>query len=187
MFNIDIKEFLKPEISKFIVPIILLLAFTFFVYSFDNILKKIETLPCESLTLMKELDAARKNNDTEKITEVGQKETKLMEKYNLENFKLPFSQGNIFYKLITKIDLMFPLPCEILPEKNCKNYNNKESFECTIESRKYNPFSEIDIIEVQNNYNPLTIFDIIINIFVLFFEGYLLSCLIIWFYRKVKK
>jgi len=188
-------EFLKPDWGKFIIPLIFIIIFSTFVSWFFAVTKIIDKYGCEMTSLYGELKTNReqffKTNDSFALNETIDKIKYLQNQMNEEIDSSVFlfkdmDDVKTIYDFIVKIDPLFPVSCEFSGEKNCRHYTSEETFQCFNKLQETERGIISDLITFQS-YKKLSIFDVLINILILFFEGYFLSCFIIWVYDKVKK
>lgn len=198
----NLKEFLKPEKRKFILPTILIIMFFIAVYFFYYASSFMEAtiFNCENLALIQEYNTAIEKNDTvsanltfEKIkTRTEMLAPKVNETLKIQQYAEFFVPAFLF---IGKIDLLFPWSCEFFSYQYgniCRFYISEENFNCftnfltnqqnLTQGLVFFTFGEPKI----PSYVPLSALDIFLNVFILFVDGYLISCLIVFGYDKFR-
>ena len=182
MNKTTIKDFLKPEWKKFIIPAVLIGLF-FYLLSFFYYWGSIEDgLICELLPVALKNYEAGKINDTKALEETQKRIEALFEEkvWSKQWPDYYYSTGLPLTYLMVKINPFTPLPCS-LQEHNtivlqCVSYSNSETRDCmnTWIDRIYD---KEDIDKEYRELNPPSIIQLLANILYLFSLGYLLSCL----------
>jgi len=169
------KEFFRPTWIKIVLPCIFLILFFYSIFLFHSIYngKKI----CEGF------DKSNSSEELFKFLEV---------QVNLHRINKAFSIGHIF--LLT--DPFYPIPCEEHRIKEeflnffpCTDYYGGDKFlECVRKyTKKFEPYDEMIGFHIPYNNFSFSIPLILINTIFIFSEWYLLSCLIVWIFNKVRK
>jgi hypothetical protein len=193
----ELKEFFKPTWKKFILPIILIVLFFSVMSIFYSLGSLTNKLSCPNINLAIEFAIASQKNDTAAMNAIFRK----MENFRVEH-EDEFKQAESFLQLGSKmsfikiIDPIFPGDCRFTEQEFnvCRDYINRETYECITNYTKtileLEPLEGIGAPLIAGwpliPYNPLSILDILLNVLFLFFEGYILSCLIISAYNKIK-
>ncbi len=194
----NLKEFLKFEWKKLIIPFILIGIFTIFIIWFISVSKPAEKYPCEMRELWVDAWYYQHRNDTLNYEKTARKLEDMKIKMDEEMDSSAFLFGIDDFGIqtsIRKIDPIFPLPCSFLENKmgrpyyGCRYYMSEQSVMCM-----YNISGQVHKIEdlaklpsEPPKYRKLSFFNISLNVLILFIEGYLFSCLIIWTCNKMMR
>ncbi len=190
----SLKEFLKPEWKKIILPVIFISIFIILIkFSYDTA-SLFDKYMCEMLSVAKQRQVYIEQNNTEALEEIEIQSENLSNNFRSEvekNRLLKLADEEFFFHTfmsMKKINPLLPFPCEHnimdLRYKHCRFYINEEAYNCFI---NFTSFENIifgfnkEMIE----YKKVSFFDISSNILILFIEGYLVSCLILFCYRKI--
>jgi len=189
------KEFLKPEWKKIILPSILILIFIILIkFSYDTA-SLFDKYLCEIFSVAKQKQVYIEQNNTKALEDIEIRLENLSNNFRIEvekNRLLKLADEEFFFHAfmnMKKINPLLPFPCEHnivdLRYKHCRFYINEETYDCLA-----NFTSPKNIIfgfykKEMREYKKVSFFDISLNILILFIEGYLISCLILFCYRKI--
>ena len=177
-----IKDFFKPEWKKFILPIIIIILFLVTIKSFYSIGDVMDKYICKMLYLSQEKqDYLRRDNILAANQTYNQKLLPLYKNLTDDLDKIRDKEPliNFFYT----INPVIPMPCRAyLPEKSCKFYINEETYRCRTAAGSYKGTGESPM-----PYRKPTLFNFGLNILLLFFEGYIISSIILGIFRKLPK
>jgi len=193
-------DLLKPDWKKFIIPLILFFTFLMLVKSFFDVASVIDKNACKILSLLQEANSKIEENDIKTINKTYYNLVAISKNITRETKKL--ESFTIFLEIFKKIDPLFPFPCEFVIFSDCRFYINENTYKCLtkdLETEELQPKNYVvvdnDIInfflilsEIENKeYKKASADIILINILLLFLEGYLISIFIILIYRKIRK
>jgi len=183
MMNKKSIGFLKFEWKKIILPIILIILFSYEVYVFYSIGNVMNEYSCDIADYINDAVKYREQNNTEMLKKIFLESRSLAEKLQRDIIKASGSETVLH--IVMKINPFFPVACEIFSQNYCKNYISKKSFYCAnLQSRSvsapmlFNP-------KIQK-YNPISIWLITLHFILLFVIGYLVSAVILWIFRNIK-
>ena len=176
--------FLDFEWKKIILPIIILILFIYQVYIFYSIGNVFNRDICNLTNYAKDAIKYRQQNNTEMLKKIFLEYKPLEDKFKIDIEKIAWSE-TVFYT-ITKIDHFFPVPCEIPSQNYCKNYINKESFDCLDNLKSNSELTSSMFNYQESKYNPISIWLLILHFILLFVIMYLISAIILWIFRNVK-
>jgi hypothetical protein len=137
---------------------------------------------CQVVTLIqKNIDNAQKN-DTAAVNQVDSEMKLLAQNKQKEVKHLQYSESiSAFVKIINPI---VPFPCENLGKSNvCQFYINKETYDCL---KKLDINGDIFSQPKMSVYKPVSLWIILLNVLLLFIEGYFVSSIIMFFYGKIR-
>jgi len=195
-------EFFRFEKKKLILPIILvalLILFSASAYSaFDTVTK----LFCQILDYQARWNEALKKNDTELIEMTKIEIERQMKEINPERYPSIITYS-MFLPLehLSYIDPFFPVSCFEVPSGLfCQDFLRPEFYECAREYEKSAENAEsfsndltLDfIINIKRENSIITApfsffyWVLVLNILIMFVIGYILSCVLISAYRKIK-
>jgi hypothetical protein len=187
------KEFLKPRWEKFILPILFIIIFLFVINFFFSFGSTLDKYTCQIISLAKDLQTLGEKNQTLAFNNTLNEFMSLFQ--NMQNDMNQTEQEHIepLFNFIKVIDPVIPVPCEGMsdytcqyyPCHTCQYYISKETYNCIINIMNGN-FSWIGQSTI-TEYKKVSFITIGLNALVLFAEGYLLSCLIVFGYSKFKK
>jgi len=175
-------DFLKLDWKKFILPIILIIIFLVVINALRASGSIEDKYDCQVVTLIQKNVANINSNDTVAISQVNS-EMKLLSQDKQKEIK-PLQYSNSISAFVKIIDPIIPLPCEELGKSNiCKFYINKDTYDC-IKNIDFsgNVFSQPKM----SVYKPLSLWIVILNVLILFIEGYFVSSIIFFFYWRRK-
>lgn len=183
----NIKEFLKPEWKKFILPIVFILLFlvvvNFFYYS---IVPTFYEYHCKIAYLDKKMELATEQNDTLAIKQLLEDMLYLQE----DTFRSMREPASVFYfcsALFIGAINPISMPCEMIydyvPADFCEFYMREDTYNCL----KTLNVTTIPKTISDRVYKKASITQFVLNVLILFVEGYLISSVILFFYRRVKR
>lgn len=198
-----IKEFLKFEKKKLILPVILILPFFVLVNSFYTLSSVQDEYLCESTYLNEELIIYYNQNNTLAYNQTVEKLDNIRENMaEFEKSNIYLRDKKIIERLffpMNKINPLFPVPCEwgispVYGRQTCVYYLNEKSYNCLKEflsflNQNEDPYTSTytSILSTSlPDYKQISAFILTLNILVLFVEGYLISCLILFIHRTIK-
>jgi ABC-type multidrug transport system fused ATPase/permease subunit len=203
-----IGKLLKPERKKFVLPAIFIIVFLFMAsapaYSWGPALDK---YACEYLSLWQEATTNAEKNDTYALNKTLEKMSALSGNWQKENEKqgltmtLPLQYFSAAF--LKTINPVTPVPCEYsaggsmiynpsMANDFCVFYISRDSYDCTEGLRKLlspvkipvNITGQTEQTERKEEYRQASAVTLGANILILFAEGYLLSSVILFIYRK---
>ena len=175
------KEFLRFEWKKTILPFILILLFFYALSVIYPVVKQMDDYVCEVISLNTEITKAISANDTLSAKVAAEKIKVLMEKNGVEK-RMDQIDKNEWLMNMLVYDPLFPLPCEFSSAKFCRYYVSKETYDC---------FSNIEMPENSlfalrmTEYVSFSVWDVLINTLFLFTAGYLISSSALSGYRFI--
>lgn len=190
----SVKEFLKPEWKKFILPIVLTIIFFFTTSVFYSLGSIMDKYGCEMVLLIEEQLTNMEKNDTLAFNQTAEKGRLLFQNMqtDTEQIQVHFESIEPVIHSISTIDPIFPVPCETISEIQgnvCEFYMSEETYNC-FESFvsedsgvMMDIFGETEKIE----YKKASAITLGLNVLLLFVEGYLISSAILFIYRKIRK
>ncbi len=180
-----IKEFLKPEWKKFVLSIILIMSYLVLLSNFYSYGAAIDTFIQEQESFSQELKSAQEQNNTLLIEQLNKRGLELRKSINPAMLNL--EKIEFIYVFIEKIDPFLNVPCELVRKSSCEHYGNKKTYDSSVAlmsiTSDFNIFEKPDIIE----YRKASVFTALFNVVILFIEGYLLSSIILFIFRILKK
>lgn len=179
-------EFLKPDWKKFILPIVLIIIYFFLIGYFSRIGDVMDAYTCERISIREKIIDAVQNNES---AEAYMEESRIqMEKWRLASENLDVDNIIGLYNLMKFIDPFIPSPCEFTASNYCVHYSSQETFDCITNFVKVTdePSGLIAIPINIEEYRRGSFFTHIPNFLILIMEGYLISALVILFYKKIK-
>ncbi|MCD6226357.1 MAG: hypothetical protein J7J93_00990 [Candidatus Aenigmarchaeota archaeon] len=188
------EEFLRPEWKKIILPAIFILIFIILIKISYDAASLSDKYLCDIFSLVKQIHVCIEQNNTECFEESQIILENLSNNFmnDLERNRL-LKNEKIFFNVfmnMKKINPLLPFPCEHnMDVKYCRFYISKETYDC------YANFTIPENIifhiifgfykKEMREYKKVSFFDISLNTLILFIEGYLISCLILFCYRKI--
>ncbi len=207
-----IKEFLKPELKKIILPLALIFFFSIIISNFYHYGHVEDKYDCELISLgneyhllqdkrqenIKKNDTIAINQSTNDMKVTLQKLSNNLQKMSEEKYSLIINIKDIkpVVWLIKSLDPILPVSCSLTvddfcedptnschesimsPIDNCRHYYSKNTHDCL--------YSNADFVLFAEEYRKISINILILNIILLFIEGYLISSMVLFAYRKVK-
>lgn len=181
-----VKEFLKPEWKKFVLPVVFIVFFLIIVGSFYYIGSVLDKYGCQTASLITEASEYGSENElkfNQTFEELGLISQNMQT--DLEAVETLFPILNFF--LI--IDPIFPVPCTFMAgfmhvTGLCEYYISEETYNCfgTV-NPDFSSFFEGPKIK---EYQPASLTAFGLNILLLFVEGYLISAVVLFIYRKIR-
>jgi hypothetical protein len=181
----DEKKFFDFELKKFILPLILVVLFGILLVNFFDLGSNLDSYTCQVPALIKEFYANYHNNDSVAFNQ-SYAQIEIMGK-EFENDMNDFQKIIPLTSFFKAIDPFVPVPCEYSAQSNfCRFYVNQESYVCSKEGSSYLFPSVYSINESEvKQYNPISVWLILLNLIDLIVVGYLFSCIVIYGYREV--
>lgn len=186
----SIKEFIKPEWKKFILPIVFIIFFLILINTFYFWGSVVDKYGCELISLEEEYIINIKQNNTLTINQSINK---------IESLPSAYQIYPIFIFLQT-IDPIIPVPCGFFIRGNiiCEYYITEDTYSCiknkgleiekTLGSLGSLIFKlSFPMFNVTSEYKKASIITQTLNILLLFIEGYLISSVILFAYRRLRK
>ena len=185
----DWKFLLKPEWRKFVLPIIFVIMLLYVSFSSASIVTVFDKYTCEISDLSKQYIVADKQNNTEVKDSINQSSEGIRKKISEDVNKINALAVREFAFFLSTINPLTPLPCELTLSPLCTPYMNKKSYDCLADLANFTK-QNIENRTIAENikireYSEPTV-PIILNMGLIFLEGYLISCLIFNFKRKKK-
>jgi len=184
------KEIFKPTIGKLILPIVLCLLFLIMLISTYSLTNKVGSTACTaSRDYIVPLTRAQFTNNTAEVIRLSAEFEVFNRERRFQSGKEKFIEASaIFFSTIN------PFYNPLLDSNSKYTYLKKEHFNCVKES-----FEDLETITgesgatgyqalfYQNEYKPVPWIFHIFGFIVLFLEGYVLSILASFIYKKIKK
>lgn len=196
----DIREVLEPEWKKFILPLVLIILFSFVINTFYSISSITNKYGCEIVSLVQEQNDNIKQNNTLAFNETVKKSISLIQRMQNDADYLELNKNEkknkVFfepvYSFLNVIDPALPVPCELQNTRFCEYYVNKQTYDCTIRMIGQNETGGLNQAVIfekipMKDYTKSSIINLGSNVLLLFVEGYLVSSLILFAYRKIRK
>lgn len=181
-----IGSFLRPEWKKFILPIVFIILFIVMISSFYYTASVLDKYGCEVASLYERLDTYREQNDTSGITQTVDALESLSQNYK-NDMKITEGVGPVL-SIVLAIDPIVPVPCEFMVSgltlTPCQFYASEETYNCMKGSigGTISVFAEPEIKE----YKGVSVATLGLNVLLLFVEGYLISAVVLFIYRKIR-
>jgi hypothetical protein len=184
--------FLNPEWKKFILPVFLIILFGYQTHIYFSLGNFGDEAYCYSVQQVKLIEKYSEENNTGLLTETAN-ELQSQIFYLDRKYNLDASESGVFYisSSISKIYPFFPVSCEvpINPNKFCRYYFTRESYDCTLEM--YNITAGNIIFSVFDlnipEYKKVSNLVIILHFILIFIWGYLISAVILFAFRGIKR
>ena len=129
---------------------------------------------CELASLVNEKNTASEQNTTLSEQTLNRFD-EILNKIEQDNVY----KNYIIFNIISTIDPFIEYPCEFTATDSCRHYINKDTYKCL--------YSSSTGFLPEKDYRPVSITTSILNILLFFIEGYLISSVIIFLYRKIRK
>ena len=180
------RDFLKPEWKKFILPIILIILFFVVINAFYTSGSVMDKYGCEAVSLIQEQQANIKQNNTLAINQTVSRMRFLSQ--NIQNDMRQIQNIEPIFNFVKTIDPFIPVPCEAMQGNVCEFYINKDTYNCFInlKSEKTTGINILAEPEI-NEYRVVSLPYLGLNVLLVFIEGYLISLIILFVYQKIKK
>lgn len=178
-----VKEFFKPELKKFIIPLIFFVIFVLLLNTFYSFGKFTDEITCEMSQNVIKVEEYRRNNDTESL----QKMEAVFEGYNkntdFNSIRETIQISYPFIKFLSIMDPFLPVPCELIADKNCRYYSSRQSYDCLTRMQEETGLNSIISVE-SKQYTKISVLNIIINSIILIIVGYIISSIMLFTLRK---
>jgi len=194
-----LKEFLKPEWRKFVLPAIFIIFLVISLSSFYALDAIFDDFLCDQIEIAEEFRNYAEENEGQagslefnKTIEVFTERMKLNNEKPAERMKAIVGMNYILIPAwsIIAIDPFLPLPTylydapkriTIIPERVIHElYISRKTYDCV--KSLDGVFREMN----EHEYMQVSIFTLIFNFLFLFIEGYLLSAVVLFVYRKIR-
>ena len=188
----DIKEFLKPDWKKLILPFILIILYIYIVAFSSRVGQLMDTYMCDSFSLNRKITEAYQNNETDKIDQYKEEMNYLSGKMRTASENLDIDNIVVIYNFMKFINPVMPLPCELESTNFCAHYASKETYDCFVDFEDYLKGPSASVTAgllsptAMVEYRKSTFFTHVFSIIVLIIEGYLVSALVVFLYKKIK-
>lgn len=176
----SIEKFLKPEWKKLILPIAFIILLAVTIDSFYYLGSVTDKYGCNLVFLFEDYQNAFEENNS-----LVMNQTYTIMTYMFENMTSEINRiQNVMFisSFVMAIDPITPVPCEFISGNGCEFYTNEETYNCfknlTAEPG-FLPFNEA-------GYKKASLVTLGLNFLLLFIEGYLISSVILFAYRKMK-
>lgn len=190
-----INDFLKIEFKKFILPVFLIILFIYQTHVYFSIGNFGDETYCYMIEQRELMESYSQNNNYallgKAINETEIKINQLGEDFNVNVVEKPAFN---FISSISKIYPIFPVSCEIEvnPVKHCRYYFSKESYDCTLELYTIMSGGDSDLMKSMfksnfPDYKKISMLLILIHFILIFIWGYLLSAILLFAFRKIKR
>jgi len=178
-----VKEFFGVEWKKFILPVLLIILFVVVINSFYSLGSVMDKYGCEMVSLVREQITNVKQNNTFAINQTANKMKSLSE--NIQKDMKKFQNIEPVFNFLKMLDPIIPVPCEFMDGNFCRFYINESTYNCltSLKTNEGTGLTQPKIVE----YKRASIITFGLNGLLLFTEGYLISSLILFIYRKIIK
>ena len=178
----DMKQILRPEWKKFVLPVIFLIMFAYSLSSFFVVGTILDNHSPEIVLFLTNLvDETDEQNLT--IGEVVRRVHDFFDPISqeLEQFR---STAGITAALKT-INPLLPVPCELSDSPYCRYYMSKEFYDGLYETQ----VARVLLVTAlpPEKYTQPSAGDYILNIIILIIEGYIISAIVLGIYRHSKR
>lgn len=188
------KGFFEVEWKKFIFPILLIILFGYLVYVYFSIANITDKTSCYMVGQQSLMDKYY-NQNNEELLEKTIYETELTLSQINSKFDVEIVDGVPFQLIISpisKIYPFFPTSCEVEPNlnKQCRYYSSKESYDCMLEfiSSSVEDPQILSIFYVSiPEYKKVSTFMLILHFILIFIWGYLISAILLFLFRFLKR
>jgi hypothetical protein len=180
------KEFLRFEEDKLILPIILLVITGIVLLNSFQMGEVYDNSMCDFSKNVKTIMVSSQTGDLESYNRAILN----LKKFDPMNEQIQYLRSFEFlHKAVKDMNPLFPVSCEIsqynYPLYDCSYYMKKETYEC-IKQNQMNISYLSDYSIRDSIYREPEAYIILASGIILFLEGYLISCAIIYIYRKSK-
>ncbi|MEA3329986.1 MAG: hypothetical protein U9Q06_04555 [Nanoarchaeota archaeon] len=176
-------SFIGLEWKKLVLPIILVIFFSYQIFVFYSVSNVMENYSCDANEFLQKVETFRQQNNTEELNK-----TILEWKPKAEKFKedLEKSIGSeTIFSISSTINPFFPFPCELSPKNYCRYYISKKSFDCMFDVDFNSGLGSLFAVS-KPEYKKVSIFLLIFHLAIIFTIGYLISAIILLIFRNVK-
>ncbi len=190
------KEFLRLEWKKIIIPVIFIVLFLNIINTLHSFGLIEDKYACDISRGIRDIKEFRKRNDTSPVNTTINRLENLSESMTDEIVaivnELLYLPAIYSFAFIRVIDPFFPTSCEFYAGignyEFCQYYMSEETYDCIINALPGpNTFIGVDLWRDEfKSYTELGVPVLLFNIIFLFIEGYIISCLIVFIYRKIR-
>lgn len=187
------KGFLEIEWKKFILPIFLIILFGYQVYAYFSIAHFTDDTSCYLVKQKELMDNYYQQNNTKLFEKtISETESTLAELNEEFNTKIVEEVPFLLISSVSKIYPFFPISCEVEfnPNKNCRYYSSKESYDCMLEFVN-SAITDSQILSIFNTslpeYKKVSTSVIVLHFILIFIWGYLISAIILFAFRSIRK
>jgi hypothetical protein len=176
------KSFIEFEWKKIVLPIILIILFTYQIFVFYSVSNVVEDYLCDANEVLQNIETFREQNNIEQLNKTILEWQPKAEKFE-KDLEKSLGSETIFMVSQT-INPFFPFPCELSPKNHCRYYISKKSFDCMYDvdsSSGFDPLFEVSKPE----YKKVSVFLLIFHLAIIFIIGYLISAIIIFIFRNI--
>ncbi len=182
------KELLRPEWKKFVLPIIFIILFLFTISTFYSVASVMDKYVCDIASLFQQQEDSFKQKDMVAFNQTVEEMNTLREEMmnELKNIDKLEEPSFLSLRVIISIDPFFPMSCSYVTTDFCKFYISKESYDCSrdIASKSFAlPPIELKLKE----YQRVSLAILGLHGLILFLEGYLISAVVLFSWRKLRK
>ena len=176
----SIKELLKPEWKKFILPVAFIILFFVAINSFYYVGSSFDKYGCDQVSLSKELQSNLRENNTLAYNQTWNKLRSLSENWSYEIMHT--RNVRIISDFVKMIDPIIPVPCEFGVGAGviCEIYMNEETYNC------FNSQGDATMFPFEPKYKKASAVTFGFNVLLLFAEGYLISSVVLFAYREMR-
>jgi hypothetical protein len=185
-----IKSFLKPDWKKFILPAVFIALFLVLLNSFYNMGHIGDKYMCDVYSAGKQLQIYREQNNTFGFDQTEQRLLSISISIQKESESFKPIWFKPVWDFTTLVSPIVPAPCEFLGSYNvCEFYINETTYTCMVGQHLPLPVVYVSSIleSGQYEYNRASALMPALNILLLFAEGYLISCAVLFGYEKIRK
>jgi hypothetical protein len=189
-----LKDFIRPEIKKLVLPAVLVISFFLMIYLFgmmgsmadqqaeavcanvddlEGIAEYINTDVLESLGIT---NASMQDIKSMIISQVGETNPEIVTALELMDNTV---------KSFRTIDPYLPVPCMLYQEGACRYYLSSETFNCL--SEFYTLLQPSLGLPDLEEYRQISAADYAVNVSLLFLEGYVSACLMVFVFREIRR
>ncbi|MCD6215533.1 MAG: hypothetical protein B6U68_01965 [Candidatus Aenigmarchaeota archaeon ex4484_14] len=182
------KELLRPEWKKFILPIIFVILFLFTVSTFYSVASVMDKYVCDIASLFQQQEDSFKQKDMTALNQTVEKMDSLREEMtnelkNIDKLEEPIS---LSLRAIISIDPFFPTSCSYVTTDFCKFYISEKTYNCSRDIASKS-FRLLPIELKLKEYQRVSLAILGLHGLILFLEGYLISAVVLFSYRKLRK
>jgi hypothetical protein len=172
-------KFFKPSWKKLILPLILIILYLVVI----NYLNSASKITDEYLCRFTELREKTIKFQEELNPSLNQTAREFIQTAQEWQAEIP-KKNNAFLllgKIMDKINPIFPVPCTMSEDDGyCKYYVSKDTYDCYVKQENF-------LALKPRPYKKINIFHHTAALIFLFLEGYIVSCLAFFIYKKIKK
>jgi hypothetical protein len=178
-----IKQLLKPEWKKILLPAIFLLLFAYLIINFAGIGAAIDNHAVDTVQFLDVLLAQTQSQNLT-FSEILERVNTFFQPLREEIARHTGPEVMTTLNFIRTLDPFLPVPCETTRSPSCRYYIQKPNYEL-LYSRGI-PQLLLAVAAPPELFSHPTPFDYTVNVALLIVEGYLISCIIFFIYRKTR-